>query len=107
MRSARSHHTALGLGELGVDQDERAALGIVLRPLGIDHDEADRRTHLGRCEADAGLVVHHVAHVTRERTDLVRDLLHGLGDESQTLVGKLQDFSKGHRSTCFAVGRGM
>ena len=80
----------------GLTRISGCPLRILLGPLGVDHDESDVLSHLGRREPDAGLVVHHVTHVPGELAQGIVDLLDGSRDAAKALVGKLQDGSERH-----------
>jgi predicted O-linked N-acetylglucosamine transferase (SPINDLY family) len=86
---------ALGLGEHGVHEDQRAPLGAFLGPLRVDHDQAHGLADLGRREADARLVVHHLAHVASQLAQRVRDLADGLRELAESRIRELEDGSQG------------
>jgi hypothetical protein len=89
-------HRSLPVHDLGIHEHQRVAIGILLGPLGVHHHQAHGLAHLRRREPDAGLVVHHLEHVPRQRADLVGERLDRRGDAPEPLVGKLEHLAVGH-----------
>ena len=99
------HHLSVLFGELGVDHHLGTSLVALFVPLGIDDEEPNIFTELGRGEADARLVVHHFAHIPGEFPDRLGDFRHGLRDSLEARVGELNNFAKGHLVPIFGRAR--